>query len=261
MKSSQSRSRISVNSSNKELCRIEDDYGSVVVTQKGDRRVLSFDSSLEQSSIDMSRPHYLAHEYTQIMLLGLLFVSPKNITILGLGGGGLVHCLHHSYPQSDIQVAELRQSVIDVAYQWFNVPQTEKINIICTDAFEFLKSLSFESTDLILSDLYEAKGMSEVQAQLEFISVACNSLSQQSCLVLNFHHMPQEDEALMKYIKQIFNQVYVCDVFKGNRVVFCCKSNELLDQDQLKLRIKELTQTVEMPLMYYFKQMKILKDF
>ena len=77
----------------KELYRTEDSDGLIVVTQRGNKRLLSFGSRLEQSSVLMDKPYYLIHEYTQIMLLGLLFVDARHITLLGLGGGGLAHCL------------------------------------------------------------------------------------------------------------------------------------------------------------------------
>ena len=141
----------------KELFRVEDKYGLVLVTQHGDKRVLSFGSNLEQSSVYMSRQYYLSHEYTQIMLLGFLFVEAKNITILGLGGGGLVHCLLRFFPQCEIKVAELRQSVIDIDYDWFELPKIEKLKIYHADAYDYLQTQGRESADLIMSDLYVAE--------------------------------------------------------------------------------------------------------
>jgi len=241
----------------KELFRIEDSYGPVVVTQRGDKRVLSFGSSLEQSSIYMHKRHYLSHEYTQIMLLGLLFVEAKNITLLGLGGGGLAHCLIHYFPQCEINVAELRQSVIDIAYDWFELPKIKNLKIHCADAYDYLQEQGKDSTDLIMSDLYVADGMSEVQAQVLFVNSACQALSEQGCLVINFHHFPEAGSLLMQKIHHIFNVVYVCDVFKGNRVMFCCKSTEKIQGDELKLKAQALVKTVEMPLMYYARQLKV----
>jgi len=242
-----------------ELCRVEDNYGLVVVTQRGDKRVLSFASNLEQSSLYMSKRHYLSHEYTQIMLLGLLFVEAKNITLLGLGGGGLVHCLNHFYPQCNIQVAELRQSVIDLAYDWFELPQIDAVKIYCSDAYDYLQALGAESTNLIMSDLYVADGMSEVQGQISFINSACQALSKQGCLVINFHHMPESDSLLMQEIHNAFGVVYVCDVFKGNRVMFCCKGIEQLRKDELKIKTQILIETLEMPLMYYSRQLRLVE--
>lgn len=240
-----------------ELYRVEDDYGVILVTQRGDKRILSFASIFEQSSIYMSKRYYLSHEYTQIMLLGLLFVEAKNITLLGLGGGGLAHCLHHFYPQCNIQVAELRQAVIDVAYDWFELPKDEKLKVYCSDAHEFLKTLEASGTDLIMSDLYVAEGMSEVQAQISFIKSTYRSLSKQGCLVINFHHMPEPESHLMQKIHALFEVVYVCDVFKGNRIIFCCKGVEPLRRDELKVRTQALIETVEMPLMYYSKKLHV----
>ena len=242
----------------KELFRVEDEYGLVLVTQCGDKRVLSFDSSLEQSSVYMSKQHYLSHEYTQIMLLGFLFVDAKNITMLGLGGGGLAHCLTHCFPQCKINVAELRHSVIDIAYNWFELPKIDRLKIYCSDAYEYLQAQAKESTDLIMSDLYVADGMSEVQAQVSFIESAYNALSRLGCLVINFHHLPGIDSLLMQKIHNLFNVVYVCDVFKGNKVVFCCKNTEEMALSELRLKVRALVEIVEDPLMYYVKQLKVL---
>jgi len=242
----------------KELFRVEDEYGLMLVTQYDDKRVLSFDSSLEQSSVYMSKRYYLSHEYTQIMLLGFLFVDAKNITILGLGGGGLPLCLIHCFPQCEINVAELRQSVIDIAYDWFELPRIDRLKVYCADAYDYLQAQAKESTDLIMSDLYVADGMSEAQAQISFIESAYNALSRRGCLVINFHHLPESDSLLMQKVHNVFNAVYVCDVFKGNRVVFCCKNAEEIACNDLKLKVRALVEMVEIPLMYYVKQLKML---
>ena len=122
----------------KELFRTEDDEGSIVVTQRGNKRLLSFGSMLEQSSVLTGKPYYLINEYTQIMLLGLIFVDGREITLLGLGGGALAHCLSHYFPQSTIQVVEIRQAVIDVAYDWFDLSRIDNLQVVNGDALHFL---------------------------------------------------------------------------------------------------------------------------
>lgn len=242
----------------KELYRIEDETGEIVVTQRGDKRVLSFDSSLEQSSLLMSKPFYLSHEYTQIMILGLIFVDAKHVTVLGLGGGGLVYCLRHFYPTLFIQAVELRQIVIDTAYEWFDLPRDAKVKVNCADANRFLDESETESTDIIFSDLYEAEGMSNIQVQEKFIKNCHRVLSNQGWMILNFHDLPEDDSELIKSIKELFWDVYVCNVFKGNWVVFCGKSPAVFEQHELKERANELVKKTGMPLMYYFKQLKLL---
>jgi len=239
----------------KELYRTEDEQGLVIVTEQGDKRILSFASDLQQSCVDMHRPYYLLHEYTQIMLLGLVFAEPENITMLGLGGGGLAHCLNHFYPQCVTRVVEIRQEVIDVAYSWFNLPRKANLKVICSDANEYIKQVKSTSINLLLCDLYEANGMSEMQQQAEFIEHCYQTLNDDSCLVINFHNMPEEDSDVMQKIKQRFTEVFVCDVFIGNWVLFCLKANSGFEKSELEDRARVLAKKVGMPLMYYFKQL------
>ena len=244
----------------KELYRFEDSDGSIIVSQRGNRRVLSFGSRLEQSSVLTGKPWYLIHEYTQIMLLGLLFVDARRITLLGLGGGGLVHCLSHYFCQSTIQVVEIRQAVIDIAYDWFDLPGQDNLQVIRDDALHYLSKLEQGSSDIIFSDLYEADGMSACQAQQEFIVASYQALSQSGCLVLNFHHKPQRDSLLMDTIEGLFSEIIVYDSGglpgERNSIMFCCKSDVALHQQTVNARAEALTKLTKMPLMMYYRKLE-----
>lgn len=222
----------------KELYRTEDEYGSIVVIEQGNKRILNFASKYQQSSVLVNNPYFLVHEYTQIMLLGMIFIESKNITLLGLGGGGLVQCLNHYYPKIKISAIELRKKVIDIAYQWFYLPQHKNVNVICADAHQYIKQEKSETADLLLSDLYEAHGISETQEQVDFISCCYRALSTNGWMVINFHKMPEEKSALMGEIKLHFSSVFVCDVFKGNWILFCAKEKSCFNQTELKQRVK-----------------------
>lgn len=237
------------------LFRCEDEMGPILVTQRGGKRVLSFGTGLEQSSVLIERPAYLTHEYTQIMLFGLLFVEARHITLLGLGGGGLVHCLSHFYPQCQLQVVELRQQVIEVARNWFELPQTEQIALHCGDAARYIARAPDAQTDLILSDLYEGDGMSEVQASVFYIRNCVRHLTDNGVMVLNFHQLPAPQSALMQAINEQFSEVFVCDVFSGNYVMFCLKMPLEDSLSALLPEAKTLARYLEMPLLYYFRQL------
>ena len=177
----------------KELYRSEDEYGELVVTEQGDKRILSFASSLQQSAIYTQKPHRLVHEYTQIMLLGLIFNQAKNIAVLGLGGGGLEHCLGYYFPNVMLQAVDIRQGVIDIAYQWFYLPEKKNIKVHCNDAAGYVEQVDADSVDVIFSDLYEAQGMSDVQLQGEFMAASYKALSKNGCMVINFHSLSADD--------------------------------------------------------------------
>lgn len=243
----------------KELYRTEDSDGSIVVTQRGNKRLLSFGSRLEQSSVLMGKPYYLIHEYTQIMLLGLLFVDARRITLLGLGGGGLAHCLSHYFPESTIQVIEIRQAVIDIAYEWFDLPQLDNLQVVNDDALHYISNLEKSTSDIIFSDLYEAEGMSACQAQQAFIADCYKALGEQGCLVINFHDKPDAGSELMNTIESLFSEIIVYDSDgvsgKRNSIMFCCKSAVDLHQAAVNWRAESLTKLVKMPLMQYYRNL------
>ena len=241
------------------IVRCYDKWGEITVTQCGDesgviKRVMQFGSALEQSSVLMEKPYYLIHEYTQIMMLGLAFNTPQHVTLLGLGGGSLVHCISHYFPQTKLQVVELREMVIDVAYQYFDLKKSKNINIVCDDAFSYVEN-NEQKTDLILSDLYESEGMSDAQLQEKFISNCFELLTTEGILVLNFHRLPEIDSVVIKRITNLFSEVIVCDVFKGNWVLFCFKEPIKLNKKQQLSRVKLLADKTELQLVYYFKQL------
>jgi len=243
-----------------ELYRTEDEFGPIIVLEKGDRRILSFDSNLQQSCLFMNKPHLLAHEYTQIMMLGMVLIDARNVTLLGLGGGGLAHCFNHFYPQVALRVVELRQSVIDVACQWFNLPQKSNLKVVCDDAFHYMQKAKPESIDLLLSDLYEANGMSEIQAQYEFIQQSFNSLSDDGWMVLNLHHYPQEGSGIMQTVDELFAKLYLCEVYTGNWVLFCGKTASQYDKNELSERARQLGKKLGLQLSYYYKQLSCIKE-
>ena len=244
----------------KEIIRKEDDMGVIVVSQRGDKRVLSFDSCLEQSCVYLNKPYYLAHEYSQVMLLGLIFVDAKDVTLLGLGGGGLAHCLSHYYKEMKINVVEQRQAVIDIAYEWFDLPRTPQLQVCQDDAQQYLMRVKSASTDIIFSDLYQANGMSELQNQKGFYKNCYKVLNRNGWLILNFHAMPVFESALMQTLRSLFPDIRVGHVIKGNWIIFCGKTPSPFDEETLSRRAEELVEQVKMPLMYYYRHLSVVSS-
>ncbi|MBT6146034.1 MAG: spermidine synthase, partial [Gemmatimonadetes bacterium] len=75
----------------------------------------------------VARPDELALEYTRCMMMALLFLDavPRRVLMLGLGGGSLVKFLLRWCQDCDVDVAELRPAVVDVAQRFFGLPETD----------------------------------------------------------------------------------------------------------------------------------------
>jgi predicted membrane-bound spermidine synthase len=100
------------------------------------------------------RPDELAVTYTKYFPLGLVF-NPDATSVLFVGGGGFSGPKHFlaAYPGMDVDVVEIDPVVIDVAAEYFAVPENERLAIHNDDGRRFLLSEEKEY-DIIVLDAY-----------------------------------------------------------------------------------------------------------
>jgi spermidine synthase len=118
------------------LYQTQDAFGSLVVAQESQERFLTFGNSIHQSSLNLAQPEQPVFDYLRKMFLSFALVpAPKHILLLGLGAGGLARAIHHHFPQVTITALELRESLIDIARAYFDLPSL--IEVHCQDAQDF----------------------------------------------------------------------------------------------------------------------------
>jgi len=121
----------------------QDEHGLISVYQKHHQRFLTFGNSIEQSCYLLDHPCRLEHVYTQAMMLGLLLHEDvRSVLLLGLGGGSLVRALRHVRAKLGIHAVEYRQPVIDIAQQFFALPDDKNLHTYCDDAQRHLQTES-----------------------------------------------------------------------------------------------------------------------
>ncbi|UZE96276.1 spermidine synthase [Alkalimarinus alittae] len=227
--------------------KTEDDFGEIFVFDRKDKRVLTFGSIYEQSCISKSRPHILLHQYTQAMITVLLFSHPKKATMLGLGGGALVHSLLHTIPDLELKVVELRSAVIDVATKYFFLPQENRLEVIQQDAYDYLNQKATGSTQLILSDTYLSSGMDIRQASKLFVKQCHRVLSHNGWLVCNLAAAEGVAHTFLQTILESFKTVYVSTLPTGNIILYACTENYDLDKKALKAKASAMEAIFEFP--------------
>lgn len=200
-----------------------DALGSILVIDYRKHRVLTFNSAFEQSKIDRRRPHLPVHEYNRAMMLPAAFAQPRHVTILGLGGGVMASAFHHLYPDCHIHAVELRQAVLDVSREFFDLPQSDRLSVSIGDARDALEKLPVASTDLILADLYNADRMSPAQAQRLFIDHCSRVLSPAGWLALNYHRTPDPDGPYFRQLRTQFSVLLMFRSKTNNTVVYASK--------------------------------------
>lgn len=225
----------------KEIFRTYDEYGPVQVFDDGPKRYLSFGEGEEQSCVLKAQPSLLQHDYTRAMLLPLLFRQPRDVLLIGLGGGALASCLLQHLPDARLCVVELRHAVVKVARRYFELPRDERMTIIEQDVAAFFEEPNAEQVDLLLSDIYGADGMDPQYFQPWYIEACANALNDSGWLVLNCWEEHRGEHETLQAIAEIFAEVYTCAVPSGNWIILACKQANTLDEAELKARAKELS--------------------
>ncbi len=223
-----------------------DSFGEIWVIDYPDHRILSFGSIFEQSAYSFDHPHQLFHEYTRIMMLALSYLSPKHITLIGLGGGSLLRSLHHCLPDADFHVIELRQKVYETAKTFFDIPIDDRVSYSIEDAAEIIAKLPYKGTDIIFSDIYDAYGMNSLQVQHRFIRHCSRALSSDGWLVINFHRLPDIESTFFKDLLGHFGTVKICSGKELNHVVFAGKPFTI-NRSLIPERIKQLETLMNQP--------------
>lgn len=200
-----------------------DDLGGILVIDYRKHRVMTFDSIFEQSKIARRRPHLPVHEYSRAMLLPVAFSKPAHVTILGLGGGVIANALLHLLPDCQLHAVELRQAVVDVAREYFELSESPRLNVTIEDARNALEALPDGRTELILADMYSAERMSPIQVQREFIRQCSRVLSDRGWIALNYHRTPDLNGAFFNQLKGEFAAVLAFRSKTNNTVIYGSK--------------------------------------
>lgn len=79
--------------------------------------------------------------------------QPKNILLLGLGGGSAIFWLRRRFPKAHLTAVEIDPVMIDLARKYFKVGKIKNLKIVNTDAVEFIKNTK-DNYSLILMDCY-----------------------------------------------------------------------------------------------------------
>jgi len=133
-----------------------DEYGTIEVVDYMDQlRAMHFGNKTQQSTSLLCNPYFLIHKYAQAMILPLCWLQAERVLVLGLGAGSIVKYLYQYHPDLKIDAIELRSTVIEVAHEYFMLPNAdERLTIYNSSAEDWLKSDNKHKYDLIIVDLF-----------------------------------------------------------------------------------------------------------
>jgi spermidine synthase len=129
-------------------------FHRVKVTDTNGVRNLKFERN-QQSSMRLDDPFETDIEYIAYFHIALA-IQPElqKVLMIGLGGGTLAKQFWRDYPQVRIDAIEIDPEVVDVAYELFQLPRDERIEVSVGDGRALLAA-SNELYDLIVVDAYD----------------------------------------------------------------------------------------------------------
>src|SRR5512142_1171150 len=124
---------------------------SVEVSEEDGVRSLHLGGDAIQSSIRLDRPDELALDYTRAMMAFLLFQPlPREVLMIGLGGGSMARYIHQRLPQTRTTVVEINPKVLAAARSMFHFPaDDERLNVVIADGADYVVEHP-ESADVLV---------------------------------------------------------------------------------------------------------------
>lgn len=174
---------------------------SVEVSEEGGYRALHLGGDAVQSAMKLSDPSALALDYTRAMMAGLLFLpEPRDILMVGLGGGSIARFVHERMPRTRMTAIELNAQVVAAARSMFGLPpEGERLAVVVADGADYVPAHP-ASCDLLLLDAFE-DGTSVAALATEAFYAACrDALRPGGVFVVNFI---AEERRFAKYLDRI----------------------------------------------------------
>lgn len=184
------------------------------------------DSPWVQSAIRLDAPHALELEYVQQMTAWLLFLhAPKQIVLLGLGGGSLARWNLRHLRQSRLVAVEHNPAVVLAAKSMFGLPpEGPRFEIAEQDAFEWVKAAHPSTYGVVQVDLYDSGADGPVLDSVDFYRATRRLLPDSGgLLAVNLFGRPQALKKSLTHLKIAFDERIrlLAPTQAGNRVALC----------------------------------------
>lgn len=148
-------------------------------------RCLRFNGGVVQSTMRIDAPFELDLGYTRAMMGFMLFnPDPRQILIIGLGGGSLSKYCYRQFPQAKITSVEISPEVIALRDEFLMPANDERFEIIEADGCEYLTRADVHA-DVILLDGYDAEGLPNCLCSESFYSMCWRVLNENGVLTAN----------------------------------------------------------------------------
>lgn len=200
-----------------------DDSQTVYISEKYGVRSLHIGSDTIQSSMRLARPFDLELAYTRSMMAFLLFLpDPREVFMVGLGGGSVAKFMHHHMPAVRIHAVEVNPEVVNIARHCFKVPVGDaRLEVTVGDGAEMI-SHPGPLADVVMVDGYDGESQAEALSKSRFYQACHARLTECGIMVVNLWSGDRQYTDALGRIKSAFPAGHLCLPAEkpGNVIVF-----------------------------------------
>lgn len=212
-------------------------------------RTLRFERN-QQSSMRLDDPFDTDIEHVGYLHLAVAVrPRPERALVIGLGGGTLAKQLWRDHPQLRIDAVEIDSEVVDVAREFFGLPDDPRICVYVSEGRSFLDA-SIDAYDMIFVDAYEDDRMPPQVTTEEFMRLARARLGADGVIAYNVigsisGMLSKPLRRLHKTAGNVWGRVWVFNVtspapgLTGPENVILLASDVDLAEDELLARIAD----------------------
>jgi spermidine synthase len=195
------------------------EFHHITVEDIGQLRILRFERN-RQSSMYLDAPFDTDFEYPSYFHLGIA-VKPDAMRtcVVGLGGGTVVKRMWRDYPEMTLDVVELDPDVVDVAHEFFELPEDDRIRIHVADGRDFMEWTA-DTFDLVIVDAFDDFRVPRPLTTEEFMHAVRERLAPDGVVVYNVigsvrGNRSRPFRSLYRTMRNVWRQVWLFVVDEG----------------------------------------------
>ncbi len=197
-------------------------YDKPFIAEDGTTRALHFCWRYVQSRMRIDEPVALQMPYTRAMMSFLLFHScPRDLLLLGLGGGSLAKYCHRHLAEARMVAVESNHDVLALRSEFAVPPNDQRWRVVEGDARAFVRTCG-DRFDVVLMDAFDRHGLAPGLRDREFYEEIRARLRPDGTLVANVSGTAAERALQLATMRRVWHDnVIVLPVAEDdNDVVF-----------------------------------------
>jgi spermidine synthase len=159
----------------------------IEIVEEDGVRVLQIGGDAIQSAMRLDAPDAIELDYVRAMMAFLLFrPDPREILMIGLGGGSMARFIHARLPRARVAVAEINPGVVTVARKYFRFPENDdRLEIMIGEGAEAVGKRR-GSCDVLVVDGFVNGKVAPSLCTRSFYEAAFAALRPRGVMVANF---------------------------------------------------------------------------